>query len=690
MATYIPTYSQEDETLPEPTGVFGKTIKAEKSHEQQRYEAIKMLEFIEMDGTKDYNSLATTSTPLPLLIKVPGTHTVRFITGLAPFVQDLFSPDQSPLVDHFLAIVQDIDNIKEDAVAIRLPPNILKVNAVMAPTTEKFVTKIRLGEDTATGTSWFQQNSVKENTVDVAKVAPLPPYLAYDAFTDDIPAHVIWERIQMTDQEDMEEVFEYTQNFLMAAHVNHNTTNEKNLQVDSQYFMERQSMEAKQWGQLRTNVVYPSVTSRQQKVKNPSTIDMTSALTKIIGQQNPKDTDGTPPARPPPPSTDVADQNFKKFGMSEGDLKRTLQLCGLNTGQEDQLPEWFSQIAEKNLSTDGKRSIIKILFNGNFPYEEHEIPATPTVLDLAIKRTWIGDGDGATATGVMKGLSPYLFAAITSEEVEEETNFADAVRNSNASTVSDIQKLKQKKGTAPASHQVLVATLKTFANALEHLFTGQGPLYMVLRANVITPLTKINKLAKSLMSKTTLASIMWGCYKQAQHYALGQMTGPTSLVAEWQVMTQNILGGAQDFKFLEVPMAISGIAIDPDTNAKKPKPKPTTPNPSSPQGDNNPETPPKRRKIQVKIHPTIKAKITAILPNKLNLRKLASVCNIPSARAIFPQSDICVPTALTGKCPYTTCRNNHEPEKITDELAEAAVSILDPAIRNPLSLNEGQ
>ena len=84
----------------------------------------------------------------------------------------------------------------------------------------------------------------------------------------------------------------------------------------------------------------------------------------------------------------------------------------------------------------------------------------------------------------------------------------------------------------------LVTTLKTFANALERLFTGRGPLYMVLRANLITPLTKINKLAKSLMSKTTLASIMWGCYKQAQHYAMGQMTGTKSLVAEWQIMTQ--------------------------------------------------------------------------------------------------------------------------------------------------------
>jgi hypothetical protein len=691
MSTYIPTYSQEDEALPEPTGVFGKIIAAQKSHETQRYEANKLLDFIQTEGTNHYNSLATTATPLPLLIKVPGTHTVRFITGLAPFVHDIFSQEESPLTDQLLAIVQDIDNINEEAVIIRLPPNILKVSAVMAPTEEKFINKVRAGEDTLTNTSWFQQNSVKDNTVDVAKVAPLPPYLAYDAFTGDVPAHEIWERILMADDEGLEKVFDYTKNFLMAVHVNYNVTNRNNLQVDSQFFMERQSMEAKEWGKLRTSIVYPSVITQRQKEKGTASVEMTSALTQMIGQQNnDKNNNNTPPAQTQQStSTDVADQNYKKYGMSENDIARTLQLCGLTTGQEDQLPEWFTQIAEKNLSTDGKRSIIKILFTGNIPYEEHDIPATPTILDLAIKRTWIGDGDAATATGVMKGLSPYLFDAITSEEVEEETNFADAVRNSSASTVQDIQKLKQKKATAPSSHQALVATLKTFANALERLFTGRGPLYMVLRANLITPLTKMSKLAKSLMNKTTLASIMWGCYKQSQHYALGQMTGPTALVAEWQIMTQNILGGAQDFKFLEVPLAISGNPVELDNKTKKPKPNAGSPTPSSPNAD-TPTIPPKRRKILVKIHPTIKAKITSILPDKLNLRKLASVCNIPSARAIFPQSDICVPTALTGKCPYSTCRNNHDPDKITDELAEAAVSVLDPAIRNPLSLNEGQ
>ena len=155
-ATFTPTYNNEEDGLPAPLGKFSQIIEAEKSHEEQCYEARKMLEFIEADGTDHYNSLITTSTPTPLLIKVPGTHMVRFITGIAPYVNDPFSKHRSQLEDHFLAIMQDIDTINKEATTIRLPKNILKINAIMAPTEEKFVTKLKLGDETPTGTTWFQ------------------------------------------------------------------------------------------------------------------------------------------------------------------------------------------------------------------------------------------------------------------------------------------------------------------------------------------------------------------------------------------------------------------------------------------------------------------------------------------------------------------------------------------------------
>ena len=152
--------------------------------------------------------------------------------------------------------------------------------------------------------------------------------------------------------------------------------------------MERQNSEAKQWGQQRTNKIYPTIAAhRSTKTKTPE--DTLSAFTNFLGKHKAPE-EVTEPGQTQP-STDTADQLYKRFGMSRNDTNRTLQMCGLTPGQEDQLPSWFSEIAEKNLSTDGKRNIIKILFKGNIPYEEHNIPATPTILDLAIKRNWIGD-----------------------------------------------------------------------------------------------------------------------------------------------------------------------------------------------------------------------------------------------------------------------------------------------------------
>ena len=57
-------------------------------------------------------------------------------------------------------------------------------------------------------------------------------------------------------------------------------------------------------------------------------------------------------------------------------------MCGLSDGQEEMLPSWYEEIAEKNISADGKRTIIKQLFKKNLKYEEHPIPTTPNIMDM--------------------------------------------------------------------------------------------------------------------------------------------------------------------------------------------------------------------------------------------------------------------------------------------------------------------
>ena len=685
---YTPTYWDENESLPSPSGLFGKHIEANKDINTQISEAKLFLDFIQKEDQSSYGALASTTTPTPLLIKVPGTHRVRLLTGITPYMQDPFEPEPSQLIGQFLAILQDIDRKEQEAQVIRLPNDILKINNIMAPTPLQFETKLKQKDDNGAGKPWFKQDAVKDNNIPLALVCPLPPYLAYDAFTDDIPAHIIWERIKCADwTTNTSPIFKHACNFLAAVHTQHNLTNPKKGEIDGNYFMERTGPEASAWGIQRSTMIYPSIqnlsnTDNNQRGAPPSS-DI-NALAQAINnsvKSTPTSTQG---------ETDDDDTaRYKKYGLCDADLKRILTMCGLAEGQEEMLPLWFEQIAEKNISADGKRTIIKQLFRKNLKYEEHPIPTTPNIMDMVLKKSFGGDGDGTTSTGAMKGLSPYAFAALTADELEEETNYADAIRSSLATTVAEVQQMKNKKAKAPQSFPSLVSILKAFANAIEKLFGPRSPLLLQLVSDVIRPLISLEPVAKKIIEPSTLASILWAIYKQSQHFTMGQMFGNEAISAEWTLMTNNIKGGGQNFRLLSVPIDISGTAMvtidDDDDKSNKRKEKGNDTNETNEKGKTK-----KKGKVTVDIHPVIKAKITPSLPDNLSLKKLCQVCNIAKVHHFFPRTNICVFGALKGFCPYNRCPNSHDASKVTDAMAEAVVQMLDPFLRDPSLLTPGQ
>jgi hypothetical protein len=75
----------------------------------------------------------------------------------------------------------------------------------MAPNQQQFKEKIAIKDDTGFGQPWFSQSVGKDTTVEVPALIPFLPYLAYDALTQDIPAHKLWdERVKCADKEGME------------------------------------------------------------------------------------------------------------------------------------------------------------------------------------------------------------------------------------------------------------------------------------------------------------------------------------------------------------------------------------------------------------------------------------------------------------------------------------------------------
>ena len=129
---YAPNYRKETDSFPAATGLFGRQIAKDKPVATQKEEAEKLLTYME-SAPRTYDNLASTGLPFPMLIKVPNTHFVRFISGLAPLTKDPFAA-QDPLHGELFAILQDIDRADQSAQVIRLPKTALKLQEVMLPT----------------------------------------------------------------------------------------------------------------------------------------------------------------------------------------------------------------------------------------------------------------------------------------------------------------------------------------------------------------------------------------------------------------------------------------------------------------------------------------------------------------------------------------------------------------------------
>ena len=217
--------------------------------------------------------------------------------------------------------------------------------------------------------------------------------------------------------------------------------------------------------------------------------------------------------------------------------------------------------------------------------------------------------------------------------------------------------------------------------------------------DVILPLQKFQPMAHRLMAKTTLAAILWAVFKQGCQFTLDQMEdGGGDRAPEWDTAVTMICSKS-DFSLLEVPLAIKGmktIAVATGTGKRKER---------EPEGEaeagkyeDPPATPKKARKERYDgknfpVHTVIQVKLTSALPDKFQMRKLtAALCGIKEMEHIFPEEpQLCLHVALRGFCPfYRMCKKKHDPSLVTDTMAENAINLFDPFIKNLKILSEGK
>ena len=693
---YEPTYYCNIIGLPPPEGIFGKELQAAKTPQAQFNDASAMLRLITDQDQSQFYKLGQTSAPMPVLVKVPGTCRVKLLLGLAPFLQDPFNT-QSSVDGKFLALREDIDDPTEAPTVLTFPTSIMTIKDTRLPTIDQFHTKIIKNDDSGEGNPWFKQSKVNHKEK-VAKIAPCPAFLAYDALMDEVEAHVIWERLQCSAIQPDSTVFLHLSAFLRAVHVDHTASNTAVVDVGAQIFMARQHKDAKTWAKATARKLFPqysATTTTQTSLPGspaPTQPDL-QLLAQAMLAARPSNGRTTPPL-----VVDSTTKIYDTYGLCEVDMERVLTMCGRSKGQEDMLPEWIQNVAVKNINKDGKRSIIRKLLTTELKYEEHPIPLTPTLLQMIINKEFGGDDDTTTATGAMKGLSPYTMAIMSSEELEEANEYAQAVEESKSASVADIRKKHNPRAQPPHNFTNLLEILKTFANLLQALFGRRCYFLKELLGDVIVPLLKFTPIARKLMAKHTLASILWAVFKQCSQFTLGMMGEDSERMSEWDTAI-TMIKCKSDFKLLDVPLTISGadikssqkmygkrnrVALDEDSDT----PEDTTKRGGKSEGRGDKTT--YKAGTKIKIHPLIKSQITATLPDRFTMKALTKACNVHPSKVFPSNPKICLHGALRGFCPFSNCRLTHDPELITDELADHAITTFAPFIENPSILAEGK
>ena len=116
---------------------------------------------------------------------------------------------------------------------------------------------------------------------------------------------------------------------------------------------------------------------------------------------------------------------------------------------------------------------------------------------------------------------------------------------------------------------------------------------------------------------------------------MGLMADNATLVPEWILMVSN-LRGAQDIRLQEVLVDITG-------NISRLEVKSATAKGSSKCSNlevAKKQSPAKVAKKEIFVHPSIRAELLQAFPDRLDLKKLCTICNVEDVRHLFPDTNL--------------------------------------------------
>ena len=657
-----------DDTLPAPTSPITTSFGTLNIPTQLRHTGD--LHAFLMSNKPDYTRLnAETQPTCCAMIHVPRTDKIRIIYGIGIGVAGLTA---NPLNKIPLCLTGDTDRDTPIPTVMALTQTAFKPANVFVPTEEQIAT--HTGQWPAVRASRHDDTRATQ-VASILRVCPVPAYLVYDGFDDDLSTTEVAKRLKGMFNQDPAWL-KHAQQFIRACLVYPKSSTPGTALAD-EVFATRASRATRAWGRKRFQELFPNIGNTNPQAAPPAASGTTSLPTNVAelysqflamhtATTNATGTSGTAPTA------------TTTHGMAKSDLSRLLTMCGLEQGQEEFLPTVWEHLAETGLTKEGKNNIIRDTVVATLKYHEAQVPLLAPLLTCIRTREWSGDSGYHTLTSAVKGLSPFLVTEISEDQEAAFNEIFTLMEKATLHTIEDIKLSTKVEAKIPASFHSLLQCLKAFSNLLVALFGRLCPLLVAIE-DIITALAAWNPHARASLQHRHRAAIMWVLFLQTRDFTSGRMKkdDPNSHLPAFYHLRMDILAG-KEVSNNSIPMQ---LLVDPTTDVQAPKRKATDNTSTRTDG---PVDKTKKQKTPFIPHPKLTSAFGPVFAAHptASIKKMCSVCNI-HMRQLFPDNPgRCLLAALKGKCTYNKCRNDHS-FTITDKEADTICRLLEPVITNP-------
>ena len=551
--------------LPAAQGEVAKTLEAASDAAAQRVLASTLHHFLD-DGTSDLRDLNGDVAQFTALICVPETNLVKVIYGLG--IGTAAIGQVSPLANRLLALFGEGGVTLGPAQTLVLEStmrNKARVKCIPAAAVQTVFT----AGNVAVNAPVLGAIVVIEEA-ETMKIAPIPAYLVYDGFEQDLDAAMVYERL-MDCQHDSP-MRTHALQFLRSCMIGGWRARDNKPFVSQATFFAMVPAQARLWASQRFKDMFPRLSNNVAVVTPPrlaagaaiqqqqgaaavpppqpagaGMFQMDAAAIQQLFQQVRTASGVTPP-------TTVPEGTFK---VSDGEKARMRAMCGLpdNAG-DDCFPKWYRDIFEKHLDDVSKAQIVATAVERNWIIEDAEVPLYPGLIKTIMKRDWTASdlGKRAALVNAAKGLSPFAMVDLSDEDVAEMMQDNDDMLSATHISASEVKASRARlKPTTPTDAAAFLLMLKRFTNLLHALFSSQSPFYKQMY-NILRALRNFSPNARSKLSHEAKTSMLWIILLQARRFAQGKMIGNEACLGEFTALVHAINSkNCENISHVEVP-----------------------------------------------------------------------------------------------------------------------------------------